>query len=75
VVVRAGALYFHREVIEELREGLRRLARSQPQIAVADFKALGGISRRSAIPLLEYFDREGFTRRVGDLRVLAAAAR
>ncbi|HEX9636326.1 MAG TPA: selenocysteine-specific translation elongation factor [Acidobacteriota bacterium] len=69
-VVRAGELHFDPEAIEALRRGLRELARERPQIAVADLKALGGISRRSAIPLLEYFDREGFTRRVGDLRVL-----
>jgi selenocysteine-specific elongation factor len=73
-VVRAGELHFHREVIDELRRGLRRLAQTQPTIGVADFKALGGLSRRSAIPLLEYFDREGFTRRVGDVRVLAEGA-
>jgi selenocysteine-specific elongation factor len=73
--VRAGEFYFHREVIERLKIGLIELGRRQGRIAVQDFKQLGGMSRRSAIPLLEYFDREGFTRRVGDARVVAGADR
>jgi selenocysteine-specific elongation factor len=33
-----------------------------------------GTTRKYAVPLCEYLDREGFTRREGDLRVLAAAS-
>ena len=35
---------------------------------VALFKELTGVSRKYAIPLLEYLDRERVTRRVGDAR-------
>jgi selenocysteine-specific elongation factor len=35
---------------------------------VATFKELTGVSRKYAIPLLEYLDRERVTRRVGDAR-------
>jgi selenocysteine-specific elongation factor len=39
-------------------------------IDVAQFKALTGVSRKYAIPLLEYLDRERVTKRVGDQRQL-----
>jgi len=39
-----------------------------PVIDVARFKDLAGVSRKYAIPLLEYFDRTRVTRRVGDKR-------
>jgi selenocysteine-specific elongation factor len=35
---------------------------------VAGFKDLTGVSRKYAIPLLEYLDREHVTRRVGNVR-------
>jgi len=35
---------------------------------VAQFKELTGVSRKYAIPLLEYLDREHVTRRAGDVR-------
>ena len=40
------------------------------KIDVAKFKDLAGVSRKYAIPLLEYLDRERVTRRVGDERVI-----
>ena len=42
----------------------------QARIDVATFKERYGVSRKFAIPLLEYLDRERVTRRVGDARVL-----
>jgi selenocysteine-specific elongation factor len=39
-----------------------------PKIDVARFKEMTGVSRKYAIPLLEYLDRERVTKRVGDLR-------
>jgi len=39
-----------------------------PKIDVAQFKDLTGASRKYAIPLLEYLDRERVTRRVGNIR-------
>jgi selenocysteine-specific elongation factor len=41
-----------------------------PKIDVARFKDLTGVSRKYAIPLLEYLDRERVTRRVGDERMI-----
>ena len=40
------------------------------RLSVGDFKELTGVSRKYAIPLLEYLDRECITRRSGDQRVL-----
>ncbi len=61
-------LVFHRSALE----GLRRLIAAQkarsPKMDVATFKELTGVSRKYAIPLLEYLDREHVTRRVGDAR-------
>jgi selenocysteine-specific elongation factor len=51
-----------------IRERLGRHFASQPSLQVADLKTLLGISRKHAIPLLEYTDRIGYTLRVGDGR-------
>ena len=40
------------------------------QIDVGAFKELTGVSRKYAIPLLEYLDREHVTRREGDTRII-----
>jgi len=37
---------------------------------VTDFRELAGLSRKSAILLLEYLDRERVTRREGDERII-----
>jgi len=62
----AEGVYLHRETIATARETLA--AKKGQTIDVAQFKDLFGISRKVAIPLLEYFDREGATKRIGDAR-------
>jgi selenocysteine-specific elongation factor len=37
-------------------------------VSIGDFKDLFGFSRKFAVPILEHLDREGFTRREGDVR-------
>ncbi|MFB3827787.1 MAG: selenocysteine-specific translation elongation factor [Bryobacteraceae bacterium] len=61
-------LVFHRSAIENLRAMLA--ARRGTRFAVPLFKDWTGISRKYAIPLLEYLDRERVTRRQGDERVV-----
>jgi selenocysteine-specific elongation factor len=63
-------LVFHREALEQLRRSLATQKNVSPKIDVARFKELTGVSRKYAIPLLEYLDRERVTRRVGDERVI-----
>ncbi|MGH9941715.1 MAG: selenocysteine-specific translation elongation factor [Pyrinomonadaceae bacterium] len=65
--------YFHRDTLAKLIGDLRRYADAGAPdrlIDVAAFKGLAGVSRKYAIPLLEYFDRERVTRRAGDRRLI-----
>jgi selenocysteine-specific elongation factor len=61
-------LVFHASAMESLRGLLAQ--KKGMQFAVPEFKDWTGISRKYAIPLLEYLDRERITRRQGDARVV-----
>ena len=61
-------LVFHRSALDELRRQISAQKAKSPTIDVAKFKEMTGVSRKYAIPLLEYLDREHVTRRVGDAR-------
>jgi len=63
-------LVFHRDALVDLRKRMTSEKARSPKIDVARFKDLAGVSRKYAIPLLEYLDREHVTRRVGDERVI-----
>ncbi|MDP2311230.1 MAG: selenocysteine-specific translation elongation factor [Pseudomonadota bacterium] len=56
-------------VLTDLVERVRTFFASHPTLDPAAFKELTGLSRRTAIPLLEWLDGRGITRRVGDARV------
>lgn len=72
VVKVTDEFYFSRPAIDDLAARLRaRAAAGEDRlIDVAAFKDLAGVSRKHAIPLLEYFDREKITRRAGDKRLI-----
>ena len=61
-------LVFHRTAMEQLRAMLA--PRRGERFAVPAFKEWTGVSRKYAIPLLEFLDREHVTRREGDQRVV-----
>jgi len=63
-------LVFHRSALEQLRQLVAEYKKSSPKIDVGKFKDLAGITRKYAIPLLEYLDRERVTRRQGDERII-----
>ena len=64
-------LIFHRDALARLRQQLAAYKKAKgDRISVPAFKDLTGITRKYAIPLLEYLDRERVTRRVGDERVI-----
>jgi selenocysteine-specific elongation factor len=63
-------LVFHRDALAGLRQAVSGYKVKSQKIDVARFKDLTGVSRKYAIPLLEYLDRERVTRRVGDERVI-----
>ena len=64
--------YFTSESIQSLKDVLMKHAAttSDRLIDVPKFKEIAGLSRKFAIPLLEYFDREKVTRRAGDKRFI-----
>ncbi len=64
------SLFFHARALETIQEKLVVLLRERKDIGPGDIKDLLGISRKYAIPLLEYFDGRRVTIRVGERRVL-----
>lgn len=67
----AEDLVFHRTAIARLREMLGKYRKERGQrLPIGAFKELTGVTRKYAIPLLEYLDREHVTRRAGDERVI-----
>jgi selenocysteine-specific elongation factor len=64
-------LIFHRDALAQLRDRLAVFKKTKgDRLSVPVFKELTGITRKYAIPLLEYLDRERVTRRAGDERVI-----
>ncbi len=66
IVRLAEGIYVHRDALVAARERISE--RSGTMIDVSQFKEYFGLSRKIAIPLLEWMDREGVTKRVGDSR-------
>lgn len=63
-------LIFHPLALEQLRSILMDRKKKTERLDVASFKDLTGVSRKYAIPLLEFLDRERITRRVGGERII-----
>ena len=66
------SLFFHADILKTIEEKLVTFLKEKKEITPADMKDLFGISRKYAIPLMEYFDGQRVTTRVGDKRVLRA---
>ena len=72
-LVKVDALVFHGEELLALKakvSGLQAGTDTPVQIDVRAFKDLFEVTRKYAIPLLGYLDRERVTRRVGNVRVV-----
>jgi len=63
-------MFVDRKAMDELIAAIKALKSRNPKLGVAEFKDLTGVSRKYAIPLLEYLDRQRVTRRVGDERMI-----
>ena len=63
-------LVFHNSALAHLRQQVAVQKSRSASMDVALFKEMTGVSRKYAIPLLEYLDRERVTKRVGDSRVI-----
>jgi selenocysteine-specific elongation factor len=61
-------MFFHADVMNGVVEKVTVHFKDNQTLGVPDFKSLVGASRKFAVPLLEYLDRNGVTRRVGDHR-------
>ena len=73
VLVKVDVLLFHDEALKQLKAevaALKNPAGAGARIDVATFKERFGVTRKFAIPLLEYLDRERVTRRMGESRVV-----
>jgi selenocysteine-specific elongation factor len=68
-----GDIFYHREVLEDIESRLRTYLEEKGEITAGEFRDLLHISRKYAIPLLEYFDNQRLTVRLGDKRVLRKA--
>ena len=60
----------HHITLKKLIEDVKNRKEKNPKLGVGDFKDLTGVSRKYAIPLLEYLDRQRITRRVGEDRLI-----
>src|SRR5207244_2468415 len=59
-----------RATIDKLIADVKALKSKNPKFGVGEFKNLTGVTRKHAIPLLEYLDRQRVTRRIGDERTI-----
>ena len=67
-------MHFAAIALDTLKEDVARWLATRPVLTPGDLKDLGGgITRKHAIPLLEWLDREGITKRSGDARVAGPA--
>lgn len=62
-------IYFHTEAVAEAKRVIDAYLAAHGEITLAEARDLCQSSRRSMLPLLEYFDQVKFTKRVGDRRV------
>jgi selenocysteine-specific elongation factor len=74
VVRVATELYFASSCVDEVRAVLSKFLAEKGEVTAGSFRDLIGSSRKYTIPLLEYFDREGTTVRIGDVRKLKSRA-
>ena len=71
VVEISAEVFLSSEAFANMREAVIKFIRTKGPANVSDLRQALGSSRRVVVPLLEYFDREGVTRRLGDKRTLA----
>lgn len=69
-LVKVKDLFFSKGVVDNLQARVVELLRTKGEMSPLDFKEMTGLSRKFAIPLLEYLDLQKITIRVGDVRKL-----
>ncbi|MEW6374207.1 MAG: SelB C-terminal domain-containing protein, partial [Thermodesulfobacteriota bacterium] len=69
-----SGMYFHRIPFDHLKEELMTYLKHHKEITTHQIKELTKVSRKYAIPLIEYFDQIRLTLRLGEKRVLRTAS-
>jgi selenocysteine-specific elongation factor len=64
------SLFFHAAALGEIQDKVVAHLKEKKEIGPADVKDLLGVSRKYAIPLMEYFDSQRVTVRQGERRIL-----
>jgi len=65
-----GKIFLADDVERQLRERVADLVTREGKVTVAQIREALASSRKYAVPFLEYLDRIGYTKRVGDYRIL-----
>jgi selenocysteine-specific elongation factor len=63
-------LYFYADAVKDLKQKLVDFLKLHGEISTPQFKEMTGVSRKYLIPLIEYFDAQNVTIRIGDIRKL-----
>ncbi len=69
-----GDIYVHQAAVENLKKELVAYLKTHQEITTPQFKEMTKVSRKYAIPLIEYFDQSKLTLRVGEKRVLRGSS-
>jgi selenocysteine-specific elongation factor len=64
------SLHLDKDIVDKIRTDLKKYLEERKEITMAEFRDLAKTSRKFAVPLMEYFDSQKLTQRVGDKRVL-----
>lgn len=74
-LIRLDAQYcVHREYYRKAREAFLEMIKERPSVALGEFRDYLGCSRKIAVALLEHFDKNGFTRKTEEGRVLKTSS-
>jgi len=63
-------IYYHRSTLQEAKGIMQKEMARRGQMRLSELREVWGTTRKFAVPLAEYFDRVGFTQRVGEKRTL-----
>ena len=66
-------LYLNKDYFDSLTKKVREYFSKNKEMTVADFKGLTGFTRKTAIPFLEYLDKNRFTNRKENIRLIGKA--
>ena len=69
LVMLTPQIFLHRDVYGAAVVIFKRLASEQSEVTLGEYRDALGTSRKYAVAILEYFDRRGFTKKIGDARV------